>query len=234
MLPAVVDSDGGAAQESGNGNATETAIRHIREAIILGTLTPGQRLKETELAQMLGLSRTPVREALRVLNAEGLIETSPKRGASVRSYDLSDLRELYQLRAVVEGCCAQLAAERAEPDKLRALAESCSRFATLQAGRDVDELVQENLRFHSFIHQAAGSERLTSFVRQVIDVPLVYRSYVWYSDEQKFVAQFQHEQILRALEARDGHRAELAMRVHVLEQFEFLRSHLAEEAHSPK
>ena len=234
MLSTVVDSDAGAVQESGNGNATETAIRHIREAIILGKLAPGQRLKETELANTLGLSRTPVREALRVLDAEGLIETSPKRGASVREYDLSDLRELYQLRAAVEGCCANLAAERVEPDEMEALAGSCSRFAELQAGRDVTELVEENLRFHSLIHQAAGSERLTSFVRQVIDVPLVYRSYVWYSDNQKFVAQFQHEQILRALEARDPHRAELAMRVHVLEQFEFLRSHLAKEAHTSK
>ena len=232
MLSTVVDSDAGAVHESGNGNATETAIRHIREAIILGSLTPGQRLKETELAKSLGLSRTPVREALRVLDAEGLIETSPKRGASVRAYDLPDLWELYQLRAAVEGCCAHLAAERADPDELGALADSCARFAALQPGRDIDELVRENLRFHSLIHQAAGSERLASFVRQVIDVPLVYRSYVWYSDKQKFVAQFQHEQILRALEARDPVRAELAMRVHVLEQFEFLRSHLAEEAHS--
>jgi DNA-binding GntR family transcriptional regulator len=226
----VVDSTAGAPPESGNGNATESAIRHIREAIILGKLRPGERLKETELANMLGLSRTPVREALRVLDAEGLIETSPKRGASVREYGLSDLRELYQLRAAVEGYCTQVAAERAQPEDLQALAESCARFAELKAGRDFNDLVQENLRFHSLIQRAAHSDRLASFVRQVIDVPLVYRSYVWYSDSQKFVAQFQHEQILHALEARDPQRAELTMRVHVLEQLDFLIKH-REETH---
>src|SRR5215471_18011189 len=128
MLRSVGEPDASVVPGLGNGNATETAIRHIREAIILGNLKPGQRLKETELAKTLGLSRTPVREALRVLDAEGLIETSPKRGASVRVYDLADLRELYQLRAAVEGCCAQLAAERAAPEDLDALAGSCSRF----------------------------------------------------------------------------------------------------------
>ena len=224
------DAPGGVIQETGDGNATATAIKHIRNAIILGELTPGQRLKEVELASTLGLSRTPVREALRVLDAEGLIQTSPKRGASVREYATADLRELYQLRAGIEGYCTRLAAERARPEDLDALAESCARFAGLKAGRDFDQLVQENLRFHSLIHDAARSDRIATVVRQVIDIPLVYRSYAWYSDSQKFVAEFQHEQILHALESGDPERAELSMQVHVLEQLAFLIKHIGEEA----
>src|SRR5262245_25915231 len=231
MLTGVVRATSGGTRrsETGNGNAAETAIKHIRAAIMDGELAPGQRLKEHELAGSLGLSRTPVREALRVLNAEGLIDISPKRGASVRKYTAADLRELYHLRSAVEGYCTRRAAECVTTEDLQALQASCHQFAELKAGGDSMELMRENLRFHGLIHEAARSERLASFVRQVIDVPLVYRSYAWYSDSQKSIAQFQHEQILHAIEARHPERAELAMRLHVLEQLDFLLTNLAEE-----
>src|SRR5207249_3993911 len=88
-------------------NASAAATELIREAIVDGRLVPGERLKEEELAHELGISRTPVREALLVLQAEGLVDAAPNRGAVVRAHDAVDLDDLYQLRALLEGYAAR-------------------------------------------------------------------------------------------------------------------------------
>ena len=91
-------------------NASAAATELIRQAIVDGRLPPGQRLKEEELARELGISRTPVREALLILQTEGLVDAAPNRGAVVRSHDADDLEDLYQLRALLEGYAARRAA----------------------------------------------------------------------------------------------------------------------------
>jgi DNA-binding GntR family transcriptional regulator len=198
-------------------NASDVATELLRNAIVDGTLTPGQRLKEEELARSLGTSRTPVREALVMLQAEGLIDASPNRGATVRSHSADELDDLYQLRALLEGHAARRAAARATDELIAELWASCARFDGLIAKGDVHDLVQENLAFHTLILEAAGSDRLESIVRTVTDLPLVYRSYIWYSDEQRKISLHYHQQITRALESRDGERAELVMTEHVFE-----------------
>ncbi len=142
-------------------NASAAASEVIRRAIIDGRLAPGRRLKEEELARELGISRTPVREALLMLESEGLVELIPKRGASVRAYAVDDLDDMYQLRALLEGYAARRAATRISPEDVARLEESCARFDRLRAEDDLLELVKENLFFHNVILEAAGSERLT-------------------------------------------------------------------------
>jgi DNA-binding GntR family transcriptional regulator len=198
-------------------NASDVATELLRNAILDGTLAPGQRLKEEELARSLGISRTPVREALVMLQAEGLIEAAPNRGAIVRSHNAEELDDLYQLRALLEGHAARRAAVHAKDELAPELWGSCERFDKLIAKGEVNELVQENLTFHNLILEAAGSHRLESMVRNVTDLPLVYRSYIWYSPEQRKISLHYHEQITHALEARDGERAELVMKEHVFE-----------------
>jgi DNA-binding GntR family transcriptional regulator len=209
-------------------SASTAAAELIRAAIVDGRLEPGRRLKEEELARELGISRTPVREALRVLQTEGLLDGSPNRGAAVRSYDADDLDDLYQLRAVLEGFAARKAAERIGADALNVLQCSCERFVALRAKEDVDELVRENVRFHDTILEAAGSERLAEMVRKVVQLPLVYRSYHWYSAEQKLISEHYHRQLTAALAARAAERAELLMKEHVLEARDFLIAQLRE------
>ena len=202
------------------------ATELIRAAIIDGRLEPGRRLKEEELARGLGISRTPVREALLVLQTEGLLESAPNRGATVRSYEADDLDDLYQLRAVLEGFAARRSASRISADDLARLRESCDRFVELRAEDDVAELVEENVSFHNIVLEAAGSERLAQMVRKVIELPLVYRSYFWYSAEQKLISEHYHRQLTTALAARDAERAELLMKEHVLEARDFLVARL--------
>jgi DNA-binding GntR family transcriptional regulator len=205
--------------------AGTAATELIRAAIIDGRLAPGQRLKEEEIAQELGISRTPVREALLVLQAEGLVEAPPNRGARVREYAVGDLEEAYRLRALLESYAARRAAARISPEQLSLLEESCRRFETLRAADDVIDLVKENLLFHNTILEAAGSEQLRRWAREVIEIPLVYKSFFWYSPEQKLVSDHYHKQIVRALGAGDGERAELIMKEHVLEALDFLLAH---------
>ncbi len=215
-------------------NAGAGAADLIRQAIIDGRVAPGQRLKEEELAQQLGISRTPVREALLVLQTEGLVEASPNRGATVRSYELSDLEDMYELRALLEGNAARWAATRIDAGGLQRLRESCARFEKLVAGSNVNELVAENALFHDTILAAAGSERLAGMVRQVIATPLVYKSYIWYSPEQAAASYHYHRQLTNALERRDPSRAEFIMREHVYEARDVLAHHMETESAETK
>ena len=206
--------------------ASAAAADLIRQAIVDGRVLPGQRLKEEELAQQLGISRTPIREALLVLQTEGLLEATPNRGATVRAYDPADLEEMYDLRAVLESHAARRAATRVNAEQLEGLRASCDRFATLVGGDDLPALVAENGFFHDTILAAADSERLSGMVRQVVALPLVYKSYVWYSPAQASASLHYHLQLVKALERGDGQRAEIVMREHVFEARDVLVQHM--------
>ena len=208
-------------------NASAVATELIREAIVNGRLTPGQRLKEEELARELGISRTPIREALLVLQAEGLVDAAPNRGATVRAHTAEDLDDLYQLRALLEGHAARRAAGRLSDRQLDTLRDSCRRFDVLGNG-DVREIVRENLLFHNTILEGAASARLAQMVRKVIELPLVYKSYIWYSPDQQRISAHYHRQITKALEMHDGERAELIMKEHVFEARDVLVAHVRE------
>ena len=207
-------------------NASVAATELIREAIVDGRLAPGQRLKEEELARELGISRTPVREALLVLQSEGLVAAEPNRGATVRAHDAEDLDDLYQLRALLEGYAARRAATRITNDALEELRASCERFAVLVDAGELREIVRENGLFHDTILEAADSQRLRGMVRKVVELPLVYKSYIWYSPDQMRISAHYHRQITTALEARDSERAELIMKEHVYEARDLLVRHL--------
>lgn len=206
-------SDGEASTKSAAGAAAEI----IRREILAGRLAPGSRLKEEELARELRISRTPVREAILVLQAEGLLQWSPRRGATVRAYGDEELEELYQLRAVVEGFAARRAATRITPEAIAELAASCDRYRELRLAGDVPGIVQENMRFHNTVLDAAGSELLGEVVRRVIERPLVYRSFASYTDEESAAAEHAHRALVAAFVQRDAERAEIVMKEHVFE-----------------
>jgi DNA-binding GntR family transcriptional regulator len=209
-------------------NAAGVAVDLIREAILEGRIGPGERLKEQEIARDLGLSRTPVREALLMLQGEGLVESSPNRGATVRSYSATEIDEMYQLRAVLEGYAARRAATRIENEELALLEASNQRFAAVCEDGEIVDLMRENIVFHSIVLDAARSPQLTDMVRTVIELPLVYRSFFWYSPEERYMSLRAHTQLARALLAHDEERSELIMKEHVFEA----RDHLVASVRS--
>ena len=211
-------------------SASAAAADVIREAIVDGRVSPGHRLKEEELAQQLGISRTPVREALLVLQAEGLVEAVPNRGSAVRAYDRRDLEELYELRALLEGHAAFRAATRRTDAHLAELRQSCARFAALLPGGDVASLVGENSAFHETVLDASASERLKGMVRQVVAMPLVYSSYHWYSPGECAASHGTHLGLVAAFERRDASGAERIMREHVFTARDLLVQHVGDTA----
>ena len=208
-------------------SASESATNLIREAIVDGQLAPGERLKEADLARTFQISRTPVREALRELRREGLVDTTPNRGAAVRTYTVDDLSEIYALRALLEGHAARRAAQWMDSETLDRLRVMCASFADLRArGASVQELVRANVAFHDAVLDAARSRRLSDVTRRVVEMPLVYRTYTWYTEEQRHHAERHHAQLVRAFEVRDPDRAELIMKHHILEGGDVLLEHI--------
>jgi len=207
-------------------NAGVAATELIRRMIIEGRLQPGQRLKEEELARELGISRTPIREALLTLQAEDLVVATPNRGATVRVHDADDLHDQYELRALLEGFAARRAAERVTPEQVDVLSASCMRFDALSRDDDLRGVVRENLFFHNTILEIANSGRLTALVRKVIELPLVYNSYRWYSADQMRISVHYHRQIAKAVAEGDADRAELVMKEHLFEARDLLVSHV--------
>lgn len=199
----------------------------IREGILEGRLRPGDRLKEDMLAKELAVSRTPVREAIAMLQAEGLLEGHQHRGAQVRSYTPSELEEIYDLRSILEGYAARRAATRITPREMARLRLSVERMEKLEP-KDLEHLVQQNGIFHDTILQAADSQRLVAMVTQIRALPLIYQSYAWYTPEQLSLSLEYHRRVLSAFEDRDAERAEHDMRHHLFNAREALISVYAE------
>ena len=195
----------------------------IRDGILEGRLRPGDRLKEDMLAKELAVSRTPVREAIAMLQAEGLLESQQHRGAQVRSYTPAELEQMYDLRGILEGYGARRAATRITARELARLRTSVDRMEKLEP-KDLEHLVQQNGVFHDTILQAADSERLVTMVTQTRAVPLIYQSYAWYTTAQLSLSLEYHRRVLAALERGDAEQAERDMRHHLFNAREALTS----------
>jgi DNA-binding GntR family transcriptional regulator len=197
-------------------NASEIAADLIRTAIFDGRIEAGQRLKEVDLAREFGLSRTPIREALLLLQAEGIIIGSPKRGSHVRAYTREEVIDLYDIRAHLESFAARLAAERATDAQIAALRESCARYTEHRRSGDLLALGEENLRFHFGVAEASGSAKLLELVRSSIEQPVVHRSFRAFNDAEQRSSTEMHIRVTEAIASRSGFAAEAAMRRHVM------------------
>lgn len=198
--------------------AAERAHLRLRAAILKGEYRSGERLGEVELAESLHVSRTPVREALHRLAAEGLVEIEPNRGARVAHWRREDLEEIYELRALLEGSAARRAAERADAEVLAALGGLCDAMdmaARPGRHRDLDRVAALNAEFHGLVMATSGSPRLAAMLGQVVHVPLVARTYHRYDEAALARSMGHHRELAAAMRSHDGPWAESVMRSHV-------------------
>ncbi|MFT4783505.1 MAG: DNA-binding GntR family transcriptional regulator [Paracoccaceae bacterium] len=192
----------------------EEAYRALLEEIRTGKLGPNDRLTETDIAARLKISRTPVREAIRLLESDGLVSHVPRVGAAVRSLDYSEIMELYDMRAVLEATAARLAARVASTVELQELAEiNCEMSAALHLG--ADKLYELNRQFHLTLLDAAKNRFLSKAVNGLQKTLLILGPSTLEEAERAAEAQTEHDAIMAALLARDGAAAETAMRVHI-------------------
>lgn len=191
------------------------AYDEIRRHIVHGALPPGTRLIEKKLTTSLAISRTPLREALRRLEQDGLIERHLGGGLSVTQLTLDEIKEILGIRAVLEGHCAALAAERITADELAALFTAHEDAAGAIRDGDLQVLNEANTRFHDGINAASGSRRCVAMVNGMREAVLRYRSEAL-SDEATRTRSFEeHLEILTAIKKRDSARAETLMRAHI-------------------
>lgn len=177
----------------------------LRDAILTCRLEPGAVLNERELAETLGVSKTPVREALSLLNQEGLVHILPRQAYLISPITVRDVHESFDLRVILESAAAELAAARisdAELAELEALVGSESGTAPMAA------TLQRNASFHSLIARATGNERLVALIEKLLsEMPrLITAGYI----------KGEHEELMRALRQRNPQRARDAMRAHIL------------------
>ena len=197
----------------GEPRSGQDAYARLVAEIRAGRLRPLDRLTETDLAARLGISRTPVREALRQMEAEGLVTHIPRVGATIRALDYSEVNELYEMRAVLEGTAARLAARAAsdvETSELAAINEEMT-----AALGDPERLVTLNAQFHTALIEAASNRFLVRAVESVRKTMLILGPTTMEDDERASSACAEHAEILAALFARDGAAAEAAMRRHI-------------------
>ena len=190
----------------------EQAYQRIMDLIRSGDLAPGVRLREVELSEKLGLSRTPVREALRALEADGLVQHQPRQGAVVRQLDHGEIMELYEMRAVLEGTAARLAARMASDVELRALVTLNEDFAAAPSPETAADI---NRRFHQALFGAARNRFLIRSLEAIAKTLLILGPTTLLKEDRIREAASEHAAIIAALQARDGAAAEQAMRLHI-------------------
>lgn len=199
--------------------ATDRVYGLIRRGIVAGTYGAGEPLREEELAAAAGVSRTPVREALRRLGAEGLVEMLPNRGARVAGWSAHDLEEIFELRVELEGHGARLAALHATPGAIEQLRTCCGEMEGYVAGGRPDRLeriTECNNAFHQGLLAAGGNRRLASVLAAIVQRALVERTFHLYRPEELARSCAHHREVLDALAAGDPEWAEAVMRAHIL------------------
>jgi DNA-binding GntR family transcriptional regulator len=210
--------------------ATDVAYAALRQMILSGDMSAGSHLGEVELAATLGLSRTPVREALQRLDSEGLVEVLPHRGARVVRWTPEALEEIFELRALLEPYGAGRAAGRGVPEpilgELDALCDAMERAA---ADRDFPRVAELNASLHGLVLETSGNTRLTGLVRTVVHVPIVIGTFERYDAAALARSMNHHRELVTALRARDPEWASSVMRSHVRAAADFLIDHVRQD-----
>ena len=198
--------------------SAERALATLRDLIMGGELAPGARLGEVELADRLGVSRTPVREALSRLAAEGLVEIAPNRGARVVTWTVAELEGVFDLRSVLEPQLTAHAVPNAAPpdvDELDALARRMHEVGTPGPGQDLDALVPLNRAFHDRLVALAAHPTLATALAAAIHPPIVRRNFLTYDEASLRRSLAHHSEIVAALRAGDPEWARAVMTSHI-------------------
>jgi DNA-binding GntR family transcriptional regulator len=189
----------------------------IKQAIVTGEFDNGMHLRSATLAERLGVSRTPVREALHRLHAEGLVDIFENRGAFVANYAREDAAEVFDLRAELESRAAALASQKMTAPQIDELSRFTDRMEKHAGGRwrDIALVTEANKNFHSLIIAAAASRRLSAVISSIVEIALVSRTFHSYSSESFARSIAHHREMIAAFKVRDEVWAASIMTSHI-------------------
>ena len=193
----------------------DVVFNTLRQAILTGDLKPGERLMEIHLANKLGVSRTPIREAIRKLELEGLVTMIPRRGAEVAQITEKSMNDVLEVRRAMDALCVELACERITEEALAALKSACDGFEQAVKTRDVKKIAQADVALHDIIVQATGNQRLVQLVNNLSEQMYRYRfEYIKdFSQHEKLVEE--HRIIYESLVRKDKETASEAAKTHI-------------------
>jgi DNA-binding GntR family transcriptional regulator len=198
------DAADAAAQFRRPPTAQEAVLAELRRAIVSGRLRPGEQVRQDALAERFGVSRVPLREALKILEGEGAVTYVPHRGYFVAELSLADLEEVYRIRELLEEEAVRAAVPlltRADLDDLAALVDACERAG--ERG-DVEAMTDANRRLHFALYEASGRPRLVRLVRILWDATDVYRALYYAEPDNRARVESEHRAVLAALRRRDA------------------------------
>ena len=207
----------------------EVVFHTLRKAIIQGELQPGERLMEVTLANKLGVSRTPVREAIRMLELEGLVVMIPRKGAEVAKITVRDLKDALEVRMAIDSLSVKLACERLDEDDKTEIKQACVAFRAVKSG-NVQAIVEGDERFHNTIYRASKNQKLITIAMNLREQVYRYRfEYVKdFSYHENLIRE--HDQITEAILKGDVETAQKIMKEHIYNQEQIVIRNLQKEA----
>ncbi len=193
----------------------ELVCENIRQAITDGTFSPGERLMEIQLADEMGVSRTPVREAIRKLEMEGFVVMIPRRGTYVADISIRDITEIYEIRTCLDILAAGLAAERITDEELEVLNRHLVEFSTAIAAEDMEKIVEVDIAFHEVLYMASRNARLHSIINNLREQVTSIRGRSMSYPGRLTETMDEPRALVDSIAARDVERAQNAARVHI-------------------
>ena len=194
----------------------QVVVEALREAIVTGQFKPGDSLTEREISKTMGVSTTPIKEAFRILEHEGLIQTIPRKGAFVSELADTSIHEVQMLRAAVEGVCARLVAIKATEEQLSELESQIELMEDLLLNDKTDQLVEENTKFHSMIREAANSPVLARVLINVGSFDKAFRKRALKDVREAKDGYLEHREIFEAIKSRDADLSEQLTKQHIM------------------
>lgn len=187
----------------------------LMNAIMQGQLSPGERLLEVQLADEMGVSRTPVREAIRRLELEGFVVMVPRKGAYVAGLSVDDVESVYEIRTALETLAVRLAAQRMEADDYRQLDELALKMQATWQERNVDQWVELDAHFHELLYKFSRNERLVQMMSNIMEQLSRYRIISLANVEVRQNSLSEHQELIEALRRRDSEMAAAAAARHI-------------------
>lgn len=193
----------------------EVVFEVVRKSILEGKFAPGERLMETQLAEQLGVSRTPVREAIRKLELEGLVVMVPRRGAYVASMSVKDISETFEIRAALEGLAASLAVEKITPDEIESMEVNVLKMSQFIEEKNIQMIVETDEQFHDVLINAGRNKKLTQMISLLREQIKRFRLASLSKIDRQSLVLGEHRQILEAIAERDQEKAQTLVEKHI-------------------
>jgi DNA-binding GntR family transcriptional regulator len=207
----------------------ELVFENIRQAIVKGIFAPGERLMEIQLADDLGVSRTPVREAIRKLELEGFVVMIPRRGTYVANLSIKDINDVYEIRISLDVLAAGLAAERIEPEELEELNRLLLEISEAAKTGPMEKIVKLDTAFHDVLYKASRNDRLRNIINNLREQITGIRGTSMRYPGRLADTLEEHRALVDSIAARDSERAQAAARIHLENAEHTLLKAMAEE-----